>query len=440
MQRTGIEIDDLIASRPLSSLQLGVIVLCALAVMFDGFDMQTMALTVPALSATWGVPAVTFSTALAISSLGMGLGAAFIAPLGDRLGRRTVLCATLLVLAAGSAASALSHSPTELVVWRFITGLGLGGSMPNAFALTADYLPRARRTTLLTVMYCNTATGALIAGLSSPWLIGHFGWQGPFIAGSALPLIACVLLLIAAPESLKFLLLRRPLHASIPALVKRIAPDVNADEVYLQAPPTTVAGTIGDLLQPVYRRRTLWLWLGFMMNAFILFLVVSWLPTLLVSAGWTQTRALQASALNQVGGILGGLSLAWLMTRLGSERVLSAGFLLCMGVLLAFLVAPSGFWTWGALLLLVGACIGGAQFAIPTLLPAYYPPAILSTGGGWASAAARAGAFVSPLIGGQLLAQGMQSTQVLALLTLPAAIAAVSMLVLSRMRSSVAAG
>ncbi len=168
-----------------------------------------------------------------------------------------------------------------------------------------------------------------------------------------------------------------------------------------------VAGSVRDLLTPLYRQRTLWLWLGFAMNAFVLYVVVSWLPTLLVGAGWSRTQALQAVAFNQVGGILGGLSLAWLMDRMGAERTLFASFLLSAAVLIAFQVVAPGFWTWGVLLLLVGACFGGAQFAIPTLTAAYYPAAILATGSGWASAIARAGAFVAPLTGGALLAQGM---------------------------------
>jgi AAHS family 4-hydroxybenzoate transporter-like MFS transporter len=122
------------------------------------------------------------------------------------------------------------------------------------------------------------------------------------------------------------------------------------------------------------------------------------------------------------------------MDRMGYERTLLAGFLLCVAVLLAFLVAPSGFWTWGVMLLVVGACIGGAQFAIPSLAVMYYPPAILATGTGWASAAARTGAFIAPLLGGALIARGMQTSDVLSLLAMPAAVAALAMLLLARLR------
>lgn len=430
-----IEIGDLIDSRPISALQVYVIVVCAMCVVFDGLDLQIMALTVPALSKAWSLPPPSFSTALSAALLGMGIGAAFIAPLGDRFGRRTVLCTALLVMGLGALVCTTAETTTQFVIYRFITGIGVGGSMPNAFSLTADYLPRARRSALLTAMYCNTATGALIASFAAPWLIERFGWQGPFIAGGALPILGSILLLLTAPESLKFLLHRRPGHAGIARVLRRIAPDVPAQAVYLQPPSQATAGTIRDLFTPRFRTRTLWLWLGFAMNAFVLYLLVSWLPTLLTTHGWTSKQALYAAGFNQIGGIIGGISLATLMGRLGQERTLLVSYVLCAGVLLAFLIAPSQFWTWGVLLLLIGLGIGGAQFAIPALGATYYPPAILSTGTGWASAIARIGAFVAPLLGGALLKEGFSASSVLALLAIPALTAAVAMYFLNRTRN-----
>ena len=421
------EIGDLIDSLPLSGLHLYVMLLSALCVVCDGFDLQALALTVPALSKAWSLPPPSFSSALSASLLGMGIGAAFTAPLGDRFGRRTLLSTSLFVMGLGTLACVTASSTTQLMVYRFITGIGIGGSMPNAFSLTADYLPRARRAALLTATYCNTATGAMIGSFSAPWLIQRFGWQGPFIAGGALPILVGILLLLTAPESLKFLLHRRPGSAAIARILRRIAPGVSAQSVYLQPSAQTAAGTVRDLFTPRFRTLTLWLWLAFAMNAFILYLLVSWLPTLLTSAGWSNSQALHAAAFNQIGAIAGGISLAWLMGRLGHERTLLVSYLLCATVLTTFLIMPSQFWTWGILLLLNGLCIGGAQFAIPALGATYYPAAILSTGTGWASAIARIGAFLAPLVGGALLKEGFSTDSVLALLAIPALVAALAM-------------
>jgi AAHS family 4-hydroxybenzoate transporter-like MFS transporter len=137
-------------------------------------------------------------------------------------------------------------------------------------------------------------------------------------------------------------------------------------------------------------------------------------------------------AFNQVGGIVGGLSLAGLMDRFGAERTLAIGFAVNAVALLLFLVVPSGFYSWGALLLLIGACTGGSIFAIVSLAVSLYPSSILATGSGWASAIARIGAFISPLVGGALIAAGVAPTYVIAGLAVPAAIFVISMLGLRR--------
>jgi AAHS family 4-hydroxybenzoate transporter-like MFS transporter len=178
------------------------------------------------------------------------------------------------------------------------------------------------------------------------------------------------------------------------------------------------------------------MWLGFAMNSFNLYLLVSWLPTLLTGAGWASTQAIHAMMFNQVGGVVGGVSLAWLMDRFGAERTLAAGCLLNAVALGLFLVVPSGFFSWGALLLVIGACTGGMQFAIISLAAGLYPSSILATGSGWASAVARIGAFVSPLVGGALIAAGVNPTLVIAGLAGPALICAMSMLALRKARQT----
>jgi MFS transporter, AAHS family, 4-hydroxybenzoate transporter len=429
-----VEIDDLIDARPLSGLQKYVMVLCALAVLFDGYDLQVMALTVPALSQAWQLAPASFSMALSASLLGMGLGAAFIGPLGDRYGRRTMLATTLAIVGVSALASALATNITELALCRLVTGAGLGASLANAYTLTADFMPRRRRASLITLAYCNTATGALLAALVAPYTITHFGWQAAFVIGGVLPLLLSLMLVTTGPESIKFLLHRRPQSKAIADVLRRLAPGVDAGTVYLKPVAQALVGSVRELFTRRYRAPTLLMWLGFAMNSFNLYLLVSWLPTLLTGAGWAPTQAIRAMMFNQVGGIIGGVSLAWLMDRFGAERTLAYGCLLNAVALALFLVVPSGFLSWGALLLVIGACTGGMQFAIISLAAGLYPSSILATGSGWASAVARIGAFVSPLVGGALIAAGVNPTHVIAGLAVPATICALSMLALRRAR------
>jgi AAHS family 4-hydroxybenzoate transporter-like MFS transporter len=434
LRQAGVEIDDLMDARPLSGLQKYVLALCALAVLFDGYDLQVLALVVPTLTKAWSIAPASLGVALSASLLGMGLGAALLAPLGDRYGRRTVLATTLAILGASSLATALAHSAWQLAWCRLFTGAALGASLANAYSLTADFMPRRRRASLITLAYCNTATGALTAGLLAPTVIPRFGWPAMFVIGGALPLALSIALLTTGPESIKFLLHRRPRSPALLRILGSIAPGVAADSVYLRPVAQVLAGSVRDLFKPLYRAPTLLLWLGFAMNSFNLYLLVSWLPTLLTGAGWLPAQASHAMAFNQLGGIFGGLALAGLMDRFGAERTLATGFAVNAVALLLFLVVPSGFLSWGALLLLIGAGTGGSQFAIVSLAASLYPSSILATGSGWASAIARIGAVASPLVGAALIGAGVVPTQVIAGLAAPAVICLISMLALSRAR------
>jgi AAHS family 4-hydroxybenzoate transporter-like MFS transporter len=432
-----VEIDDLMDAYPLSGLQKYVLILCTLAVLFDGYDLQVLALTVPALTKAWSIAPASLSLALSASLLGMGLGAALLGPLGDRYGRRTVLAATLAIVGASSLAAALAHNPLQLALCRLFTGAALGASLANAYTLAADFMPRRRRASLITLSYCNTATGALAAGLLAPVLLARYGWPATFVIGGVLPLALSVALLVTGPESIKFLLNRQPASPAIAMILRKIAPGVSADTLYLRPAAQALAGSVRDLFTRPYRAPTLLLWLGFAMNSFNLYLLVSWLPTLLTGAGWLPAQASRAMAFNQLGGILGGVSLGWLMDRCGAERTLAIGFAVNAVSLMLFLVVPSGFWSWGALLMLIGACTGGSQFAIVSLAASLYPSGILATGSGWASAVARIGAFASPLVGGLLIAVGVAPTRVIAGLAGPAVVCVISMLALSRARRPV---
>ncbi|HEV2701739.1 MAG TPA: MFS transporter [Steroidobacteraceae bacterium] len=428
----GVEIDDLLDSSPLSGLQKYVLVLCALAVLFDGYDLQDLALIVPALTKAWHVTPASLSLALSASLLGMGLGAAALGPLGDRYGRRTVLAATLAIVGVSSLASALAHNALQLTLCRLFTGAALGASLANAYALTADFMPPRRRASLITLSYCNTATGALTAGLVTPILLAHYAWPATFVMGGVLPLALSAALMTTGPESIKFLLNRRPGSSAALKILRRIAPGTSPETVYLKPPAQALAGSVRDLFERHYRSSTLLLWLGFAMNSFTLYLLVSWLPTLLTGAGWLPAQASRAMAFNQLGGIVGGLSLAVLMDRFGNERTLAVGFAVNVVALMLFLGVPSGFLSWGALLLMIGACTGGSQFAIVSLAASLYPSSILATGSGWASAVARIGAFVGPLVGGALIAARVAPTRVIAGLAAPAVICVISMLLMRR--------
>jgi AAHS family 4-hydroxybenzoate transporter-like MFS transporter len=414
------EIGRLIDEGALSRQKIGVIVLCGLAVLLDGYDIQTMALAVPSLTEEWRIEAEAFSYALAASILGMIIGTAIVAPLGDKLGRRPMLIWGMVLVGLASAATALATSPAALVVWRLLTGIGLGITLPNATALTSEYVPRHNRAFLIAAMYLGVPVGSLIAGLVAPILIEASSWRAIFVVGGILPLALAAGLWLYVPESLRLLVAQRPNDPRIAALLRRFVPGADAARVFASPADHIEKQNVLALFTPEYRARTALLWCIFALNLFVLFVLISWLPTILTDAGWTRPQALRGAVVIQAGGIVGGLVIAKLVD-LGRTRavLMSAYAIITVGFTL-FLVVPGTVPAWTILLLVIGAGVSGSQVALIALSAIFYRPSLRATGAGWASGCGRVGAFFAPLAGGLVFARyDLSSEQHLTLLIPP---------------------
>jgi AAHS family 4-hydroxybenzoate transporter-like MFS transporter len=369
-----------------------VFVLCALIVLLNGYDLQAMGLAVPTLARDWQLAKPAFTSALSASVLGLGLGSAFIAPWGDRLGRRPLLLGGLAIILLTSLGVTTATTPWQLSAWRLLIGVGLGVCQSNASALMAEYAPQARRATLMTLMGVCVSFGAMLAGLTAPQVLSAAGWRGLFLVGAALPLLALLASILGLPES--------------PALQgQRAAPGSGANLL--------------TLLRAPYRERTLRLWLVYGLSAMLLYLLISWLPSFLTAAGWSQAQASRGIALLQGGGIAGSLVQAWLVDRRRAVPALVGAFVMTLITALLFAV-PGTAAAWPLLLVLMGSGIGGVIMAFIALGAIFYPPGIRVTGFGWAGAVSRVGAVLGPLAGGWIIASGMVPRLMLGLIAVPA--------------------
>jgi len=427
-----VDVSRLIDERTMSGLQWLVAIACALSMFIDGYDLQVMALTVPSLTLEWAIDPQSFGLALAAAPIGLGVAAAFLAPLGDRFGRRTLLIAALTLGGLATLATASASTPGQFVVWRFLTGVGIGMSVPNCNAWTSEYAPERGRATLLVLMNAAIGAGAVVAGFIAPGVLAQWGWRGTFLIGGAMPLLTALLLFACAPESLKFLLARRPDDPRIASILRRIAPDVDAR--HLQRPDSTqrlLKATLAELLRPAYRARTLVLWLLVVINLFTVYFLLSWLPTLLQAAGWPIESAVRGAVLIQAGGIIGGVFLSLFLNRRQTRPAMLVAFVLSGVCFALFRVIPSGA-AWATLLSLIGAGISGSQLALNALSTAYYPPAIKATGMSWVGVMGTAGSTIAPLLGAWIIANGVSAVNILALLSIPALLCAAVVLLMQR--------
>ncbi len=430
-----IDLSRLLDERAISPLQALVALLSAFIMFVDGYDVQVMALAVPVIAREWSITPPHFSYALSAVLFGLSAGAAFFAPIGDRAGRRTLLIVAMIMVGVATAATAISASPMQFVLWRLLTGIGMGISIPNCNAWTAEYVPARSRATILVVMNAAIGAGSFCAGFIAPVIFAHWGWRGAFVIGGVAPLAIGFLILAAAPESLKFLALRRPDDPRIPSILARIAPEIDR-AAQLRRPQPAPQGTQGsrwsvaELLGPVYLRRTLVLWGLVVVNLFTLYVLISWLPTLLQSAGWPLDDALRGAVLIQAGGIAGGILLSVFLSRGMTLPAMFTAYLVTAVCLVLFRAAGFAV-SWGVLAL-IGAGTSGCQLSLNALSTAYYPPAIKATGMGWAGVVGNIGAFLAPLAGGWAIDRGFSAVDILSMLSVLPVLCALGVLLMRR--------
>src|SRR2546423_5637686 len=213
-------IDDL----PVSAYQLRVAVLCAAVVCVDGFDAQVMGYVAPALARELHIPRAALGSVISSGIVGMMIGALAFGPIADRVGRKPILVASAVIFGLGSLLTARVDTIAELTVFRMLTGFGLGGAMPNAIALTSEYMPQRCRDAAVMTMFCGFAFGSALAGWVAAAAIGTFGWRSVFVVGGSIPVVVAIALVAFLPESIRFLVVSGTQASRVSKYLSRIAP------------------------------------------------------------------------------------------------------------------------------------------------------------------------------------------------------------------------
>jgi len=390
---------DFADSRPAGKGIAGTVALCSLASLLDGFDIQALGLAIPGMAQTFGVAPTSLTFAVSASLIGMALGAMLLGPLGDRFGRKSMMVAFMLLIGLTTIGVITATGPTQLGIWRFASGLGMGAIIPVAIAIVAEAAPPERRTVLITMMVASSPVGSFVAGFMAPVLEGRFGWQGIFGFGGILTTLAGLLIWAILPAT---------------PIAKRPQADVE--------PPAKPS--VSGLFAPKYRARTTLLWVIFWLNLFVSYSLISWLPTLLSTAGWAAAEAQRATGLLALGAVCGGLAMAWAADKGKAVPVLAIVYVLTAGLFSLFVMGPEGRALWLAMLALVGAGGIGAQMALGSLSASFYPPEIRTTGLGWSGGIGRVGAIIGPLVMAALLKAQVSGGAILALLMIPMLICA----------------
>ncbi|WP_063913239.1 MFS transporter [Pseudomonas sp. p21] len=427
-----LDVQSFINQQPLSRYQWRVVLLCFLIVFLDGLDTAAMGFIAPALSQEWGIDRASLGPVMSAALIGMVFGALGSGPLADRFGRKGVLVGAVLVFGGFSLASAFATNVDQLLVLRFLTGLGLGAGMPNATTLLSEYTPERLKSLLVTSMFCGFNLGMAGGGFISAKMIPAYGWHSLLVIGGVLPLLLALVLMVWLPESARFLVVRNRGTDKVRKTLSPIAPQVVAEAGSFSVPEqkaVAARNVFALIFSGTYGMGTMLLWLTYFMGLVIVYLLTSWLPTLMRDSGASMEQAAFIGALFQFGGVLSAVGVGWAMDRFNPHKVIGIFYLLA-GVF-AYAVGQSlgNITVLATLVLVAGMCVNGAQSAMPSLAARFYPTQGRATGVSWMLGIGRFGAILGAWSGATLLGLGWNFEQVLTALLVPAGLATVGVIV-----------
>jgi AAHS family 4-hydroxybenzoate transporter-like MFS transporter len=429
-----IQVDDLIDRQQLTGRTWFLLILLLFALICDGFDLQLLAFAAPRLAKEWGIEPQALRYVISANLLGMMFGAMFLGNMGDRFGRKRIIVVGTFLYALMSLACLLAENRLQLGVLRFITGMGLGGVLPNVIALTAETSPRSRRPTLTSIPMIGMSLGSGMPAVVAAWLVPIFGWQALFVVGGIVPVVVALVIALALPESLLFLTYHGKDRAQLSRRVKELDPSltITPDTVFelRKQPEGRKQGSFRELFAGDLRLTTPLLWVMFAGTLLSMHFINSWMSVMLNQAGLSEVQTAFTNGALHWGGTIAAIVTVFLLGRLGLYLVLS---LLLLGLVGVFTIATTGFAS--AILLTSAVCLAGfgiigCQGALNASSGLIYPVSCRPTGVGAALGVGRIGSLSGPLVGGYFLAQHLQTQQMFYVPLVPLSLATLATLLL----------
>ena len=391
-------------------LQIRVAAICALVQMCDGYDVNSIGVSVPSLTHDWNLPGPAFTQAFLWSSIGILIGALLAGPIGDRFGRKPLLIASLTIFGLASLASAVSDSLMMLTITRFFTGLGIGGGFPGAATLTGDYAPHRRRALMIMATFTGAPIGGFLCGQAAGFLLPTLGWPSIFVIGGVVPLALVVVMALWLPESPRILATKGNLSPRQSALLQRlnIAPVQGTNHGLDVAQGNPVEMLFGK----GYALQTVLMWVIFFCSLMNLFLFIYWTPEVLHLTGMGPADAARAASFRELGGIVAVLYLGVLIDRFGPERALALNYAAGIVFIATIALVAMSYLPLVIVIFLSGMTIVGSQTGANAACGKLYPARMRTSGLGWALGIGRLGGIAAPALGGYLLSRGLAPTHI----------------------------
>ncbi|WP_407409609.1 MFS transporter [Acinetobacter sp.] len=415
-----------------NKFHVNVLFWCLLIILFDGYDLAINGVALPLLMQEWGLSAVQAGMLASTALGGMMFGAMFFGSLADKIGRKSVIMICIILFSGFTFWGGFASTPTEFGVLRFLAGLGIGGVMPNLVALTSEYAPQRMRSTLVTTMFSGYAVGGVMAALLGSWFTPTYGWQIMFwIAG--IPLLLLPIIWKFLPESIIFMV-KADKQEQARHVLTRLAPEANVTAttpLELSKAEVPESATVANLFKKGRATNTLLFWLAFFMCLLTMYALGSWMPKLMMAAGYSMGSSLLFLLAMNIGAVIGTVSGGMLADRFHLKPVI-----MVLGVVGAIVLSLLGFEppqvALYLMIALAGAASIGSQILLYSYVAQYYPVAVRSTGIGWASAVGRSGAIIGPILIGMLLGMDLPHQYNFIAVGIPLLVVAIAVTLISK--------
>ncbi len=435
---SAFDVQNFIDQRKIGLPQCLVLLLTTLAMFIDGFDIFMVGKIAPAIAGDFGTTPASMTIVFVLQQTGLAIGAFVISPLSDYYGRKRMLIIAFIIFGLLTTITVFSTSLMMVAILRGLSGLFLASVVPTTMALLAEFTPKRWRSLFIAIGIAGYSAGSA-AGAAVALLVPHYGWESGFWLGGLMPLALVPVLLLFLPESLTYRVGRDPSHPAIARTIRWMDRNLvlTGEERFVTAETggKKVKAHVIDVFRDGRARTSTILFAACVLSMGNIALLAAWLPTFFQEMGGVSIQRFAIVSMTAfIGGMVGTVTIGFLMDRIGATRLIPVYYIGIAATLILMGHVPFG--TVGFVLLLVcwSFCQSGGQAGLNMLMTQIYPTALRSTGVGWAGGAGRIGGIIAPLFGGMALASSFTLEVTLAMIAIPPVAVALLVLLLKPIR------
>jgi benzoate transport len=429
----------IIARLPMRRRQTIAVVLCVMLNALDGFDVLAISFASPGIAAEWGIDRAVLGVVLSMELIGMAVGSIVIGGLADRIGRRPVVLGSLVIMSIGMALATTATGVGTLSAYRLFTGLGIGGMLATINAAAAEFSNARRRNLAVAIMAGGYPIGAIVGGAIASRLLAVGSWRSVFTFGAIVTVAFIPLVWLFLPETIAFLVHRRPPNAlqRVNTALRRLG---HAAVVALPAPEADAPrATIGQLFAPGLARTTVLLTVAYFAHIMTFYFILKWIPKIVVDMGFAPSTAGGVLVWANVGGATGALLLSLLTQRFGVRSLVIGALALSAAMVAVFGQGQADLRQLALVAAIAGMCTNAAVVGLYTILAQSFPTAVRAGGTGFVIGVGRGGAALGPILAGFLFANGVGLAAVALVMALGSVVAAVTLALLRYREQPIAA-